>query len=93
MTNIEMLACLCYMGYTEGMGTLEIEDDELALEAFARQFCIPTSNMIVDGAPSRGPYLYSYCERLRHPQKGEIGADIVIHIDEPASTIYLYEVE
>lgn len=78
----------------ENTGVYQSEDD--SHEDINRQFGTGNSRLVIDGEVKMfTTYLYSYQDRLTHPDNGEIGADVVLtnYEGENCDRIYLYEIE
>lgn len=99
MRGKNIIDCLCYMGNTEHCGTITINDADFADKELADAFdTLDGQGLIYDGeVKSDTSYIYSYEERLVHPKRGEVGADIVVEITNEnrvlKNKIYLYEIE
>lgn len=99
MTAIEIIECMCYLGETNGMGTFLIDSQYNSVEeTIINLFVSEDMHYVCDGIiHTDRHYLYTYDDRLRGANKGEIGADAVIEIVTKNGvrkhTIYLYEIE
>ena len=94
MDRVEMIKCLCYQGNVENTGVYQSETD--SYEDINCQFGTGNSRLVIDGEVKMfTTYLYAYQDRLTHPDRGEIGADVVLtnYEGENYDRIYLYEIE
>ena len=99
MKHIEIIESICYLCDGEGMGTFFIDSNYHSVEeTIINMFISEDMHYVCDGIVHSGKnYLYRYDDRLRHPKRGEIGANAVVEIITKNGvrkhTIYLYEIE
>jgi hypothetical protein len=99
MTAIEIIECMCYLCGSESMGTFFIEPTPNSVEeTLINMFVTEDMRYVCDGiVHTNKNYLYRYDDRLRHPKRGEIGANAVVELISKNGvrkhSIYLYEVE
>ena len=92
-----IIECLCYMGNTENCGIITINEVDFADKELADAFdTLDGQGLVYDGVIRPIAYLYSYDERLCHPKKSQVGADVVVEITNEngclKNRIYLYEI-
>ena len=98
MKHIEIIECMCYLCDSEGMGTFFIDPTPNSVEETLNMFVAEDMHYVCDGVVyTNKNYLYRYDDRLRHPKRGEIGANAVVEIITKNGVrkhnIYLYEIE
>jgi hypothetical protein len=98
MTSAVIVACMCYAGNVEHMGTFRIDSEYQNRDLTLIDLFVPEDRrLICDGnVLCDRDYLYSYNDRLRN-ERGEVGADAVLEIITKNGVIkdrvYLYEIE
>ena len=99
MKHIEIIECMCYTNGTESMCTFAIDSTYNSVEeTLINLFVTEDMHYVCDGFVHKDKnYLYRYDDRLRHPNKGEIGANAVVELITKngvrKNTIFLYEIE
>lgn len=99
MKHIEIIECMCYLCDSEGMGTFFIDPTYHSVEeTLINMFVTEDMHYVCDGfVHTYKNYLYRYDDRLKHPKRGEIGANAVVEIITKNGVrkhnIYLYEIE
>lgn len=98
MKGFEIIECLCYRS-DASMGTFCVDSEFSTIEmSIIDMFISEDMHYVCDGVilPDND-YVYTYDERLRHPRKGEVGANACVDVlsknNVRKHTIYLYIVE
>ena len=98
MKGFEIIECLCYHSDTS-MGTFCVDSEYNTIEeTIINMFISEDMHYVCDGVilPDND-YVYTYDERLRHPRKGEVGANACIEVKTKNGVIkhqiFLYIVE
>ena len=102
MEKTTIIECLCFMGDTTHTGTFTtneclVDETEIFFNLNSK-FGIDEGKLYIDGVVKENTqYVYSYDDRLRHSQKGQIGANAVVEVTTKNGVIkhriYLYEMD